>query len=317
MRGLRLALGMIVVVALVALTGLETLGKKGGKKPPPADPAIAYRSYNRVKVMNADGSNQATVHEASTSAAIYSVSWSGDGGHISFVEEDSYLPEPNSILCRIDVEVVDGVPVGSGRTVLVSDVEVWTARWSPDSDRIAFIAQRSPTDAETRDVRMIAATGGTPQILYTPPIGRWIGSITWSPESNRIAFTECDDSIRVTWICVLDLLTNSTTKIEVPRSENHVFVEGIAWAKTQDVFAYCEVVQKTSYKGKKAVGTYWARTIHFLDLATGETSEVTGGRTPSWSPDDSQLVWSGITKFDIATSEKSDLGDGNGPDWRR
>jgi Tol biopolymer transport system component len=319
MHGKRLWLTALALTAIVPFFAPDTLAKKPGSEGPAADPEIVYtigatrKSGPCLMVMNADGTNRTAIHEVSTTTGIYCPSWSGDGQSVSFVEEDGSGAEPNSILVRLDVAVVDGVPRGSNRTVLVDDVEVWSAAWSPESehgDRIALIVERTPGDYLTREVRLVAADGGgTPQTVYTPPAGRSVCTVQWSPEADRIAFFEFGPDV-LDQAVILDIETNGLTSVVLPVGEDPSdYVRGIAWAKTQDKIAY--TVQHTSV----------TRRIHVLDLETGEAEPLCVGTIPSWSSDDSCLVWAGLTKYEIATGSSEDLDgrkeEGKRPDWRR
>jgi Tol biopolymer transport system component len=115
-------------------------------------------------------------------------------------------------------------------------------------------------------------------------------------------------------LIMLDLSDGSTTTINVPPSNGIGFMD---WARTQDVLALYMVT--TAGEGG----------IYLLDLTeTSPTYEpiwVDGNpRSPSWSPDDSQLVFDTsykrgryVSVYTFSTQEIEHHARGVHPDWCR
>jgi len=316
-RHLGLAAGpCIVVIACVLLVagcqdgsgpGLVTSpeGKPaydGAKPPPPppADPAIAF--YVRpahppyyLKVMDADGSNVATIY-TSTSLMLGWPSWSPDGHSIAFMDGS---PSPD--LWRIDVSVVNGAPVGSNATRLLDrTTSIWHPAWSPLGDQIAFV------DLQQRTIEVIPAAGGVPSVLYTSPVAFGLG-LAWSPDASKIAFVESPSASEIS-LHVLDI--NDRTVTTVLGSEWGQQLGGGGptvpdWARTQDMLAF---------QGPQGM-------IYTMQLPSGTPTLVAEGNWPTWSPDDREILFTSprgsFTKVNLATGLITRLGSGMWPDWRR
>jgi hypothetical protein len=116
---------------------------------------------------------------------------------------------------------------------------------------------------------------------------------------------------------VIEIESGAVTTLQLPVTEEHTVFGGLSWANTQEVLAFTESVRKTMAKPKKGQTTYISTSVHLIELESGETSRLTGGGRPAWSPDDTHLVWTGITRCEIATGLEVSLGSGSYPDWKR
>jgi Tol biopolymer transport system component len=305
----------IVVVSLIMSMAIPMATAKKPPKPPggedpPADPVIAYtgrqgKDYT-LNVMNADGSNQAIVYRQYL--GINQATWSPDGSSIAVqvnVKRDGVYTKD---LYRIDVSVVDGEPQGSDPIVLAQDTGK-DPSWSPNGDVIAFVAEM---DGSNRLIQTITYDGGTVETIYTAPYGYNVHYPTWNSDATKMVFTQGASGQGS--LIMLDLSDGSTTTINVPPSNGIGFID---WARTQDVLALYMVT--TAGEGG----------ICLLDLTeTSPTYEpiwVDGNpRSPSWSPDDSQLVFDTMYKRDVYTSvytfstgEIEHHARGRHPDWCR
>jgi Tol biopolymer transport system component len=292
--------------------GAIILKKGGGGKPPkdpppPADPAIAYTS-NGLMVMNADGSNQTQVYSVSD---VSEPSWSPDGGSVAFMYRHG-SPSWQMDLWRIDISVVDDVPVGSNPTLLETDVG-FSPTWSPAGDVIAYPISVSDTSASF--LMTIPANGGPVDTLYTAPLPYQILYPTWSSDGTRIAFSEGiyytnPDQV---FLKILEIATGTVTTVVGPVDYRFSNLE---WARTKDEVAF--------QAGVASVGG-----LYTLDLTEQNPTPqlISGGdkRSPSWAPDDSKLAYSqwvrrnrlDINTYDFATGEIKTLARGMFPDWRR
>ncbi len=281
-------------------------GGGGGKPPqeqPPADPTIAYvRETNKgtyLCVMNADGSNQVDIHTLASWAPLVVPSWSPDGDSIAFVDD--------SEIWRIDVEVIDGVPQGKNLQKLTTGGDYCRPAWSPTGDEILVV-----TDEYT-SLGLVPATGGTSTIIYTAPEGYVVIGNTWSPDESQIVFVESNfDDIQPTkynWMKILDLETNEVTVVF--SWEHWECPCRLDWARTKDIVAF------------DLAGD--GRWIYTLDLSEQSPTpeKIVMGMSPSWSPDDSKIVYEGgkrgntLTVYDFATETTEKLGSGKVPDWSR
>jgi Tol biopolymer transport system component len=280
-------------------------GKKPDKEPPPpADPAIAYRSTKGkdkgLAVMNADGSNQAVIYQSETG----NPTWAPDGSALAFLEQqEDYTYD----LWRIDVSVVDGEPQGSNPTELLQDLGYHKFRWSPQGDVIGFARG---LDGESV-IQTVPATGGEVETIYTAPEGFGVGDITWNSDGSKLAFRS--ESNGLASILVLDISEGSTTTVYGPTTD---WFAGLDWARTKDTLAFtCNPP---------------AGNICTLDMTDPSATPVTvigeSSKLSSWSPDDSQIVfckwekkngWNNIMVYTLSTGEMEKLADGFGPDWGR
>lgn len=285
-----------------------------GGDDPPADPVIAFNAGNgpnpRIDVMNADGSNQATVY-SQKSLGIGQHCWSPDGNAIAVkvsVKRDGvYLKD----LIRVDISVVDGEPQGSDPIVLVQDVASGGVGWSPNGDVIAFTQMVGDNWGL---IQTVPANGGPVETIYTAPEGYNVHYPTWNNDGTKMVFTQGASGQRS--LMLLDLSDGSTTTIYGPTSDNMGFMD---WARTQDVLALY------------MIPTAGEPGIYLIDLTETSPTPValwTGGtsRSPSWSPDDSQLVFDTstgprkgqqISVYTFATGEIEYHAMGMHPDWCR
>jgi Tol biopolymer transport system component len=274
--------------------------KKPPKPPPdepPADPAIAYRlQKGRVQtlfVMNADGSNQASIWED-----VGNPCWAPDGSAIAFGFQH--------VLYRIDVSVVDGVPQGSNPIALTDEIKSSPPKWSPAGDVIAFT---NHFNGEYNLIQTVPAMGGTVETIYTAPEGYSVLSMAWRSDASKMAIEliEFYNNNQRT-IVVLDLSDYTTTTVYGPTTDR---CDHLDWARTSDTLTF------TSNDG-----------ISILDMTqTNPTPQVLiagNNEWPIWSPDDSQMIYLQwhknsykLSVYTLSTEESEIIGKGSAPDWCR
>jgi Tol biopolymer transport system component len=302
----------------------------GGKDTPPADPEIVFVNEYDIYVMNADGSNKASIY----TSTVYpqSPSWSGDGTKITFSE--------NGDIFVMDVAVEDGKPEGSNLVRITNNYPNGNGyhdiAWSPVDD--------NKWVSRVRDTGIYLITKGgnsvTEELIYSVPAGHTIGLnivsqlVTWSNDGDEIAFCEAKIEYLTNpprthflgWIKILDLTVESTdpgyvtTVLTNDGSDGNFILTGINWAKTKDTISF----SNSFYTSLGPNGLYT------LDLTTsGSTPEyVTKGGGASWSPDDSKIVYispgksntNSITVLEFSTEDTDELVkriEPWGVDWSR
>jgi dipeptidyl aminopeptidase/acylaminoacyl peptidase len=304
----KLILGIVIVSLIVSMAIPMATAKKPPKPPPggedpPADPAIAFRGSkgprNTIVVMNADGSNQATVFSADSIGHLTcSPNLNAVAAMVMVRRGNDYSYD----LWRIDISIVDGVPQGSEPIELTQDITYGPA-WSPQGDVIAFTENLPNNDR----ILTVPADGGSVQTIYTAPEGYNVASPAWNSDASKMAFVQGSNGHHS--IMLLDLSDGSTTTVYGPISDPMGFVD---WARTKDELAI-----------------YGVGEIYLLDLTQpSPTPEVLledgAPRSPSWSPDDSQLVFETTVKrgrvvsvYTFSTEEIDYLANGMHPDWCR
>ncbi len=278
--------------------GAALLKKGGGKPPedppPPADPAIAFVVHasknDKLMVMDSDGSNQTEVYRVEGTTDLTNPSWSPDGQSIAFIQAPFEL-------WRIDVEVVDGEPRGSNAYPLLEDAT--SPEWSPAGDEILFVSCCGFGNM----LQVVDALGGTPRTLYTASPESRISCAAWSPNASTVAFVEAEPEAAS--IKILNVVSGEVTTVLGSLALGNM--TRLDWARIRT-------------EHELAFGT--AGELHTVDIASGVRTFVTEGSTPSWSPDDNQLVFMTlrhqIATYNTLTGKTETLArSGWYPDWRR
>ncbi|MFQ6107434.1 MAG: TolB family protein [Thermoplasmata archaeon] len=283
---------------------------KDGEEPP-ADPAIAFCQSNRIWVMNDDGSNQAVVFEGYF--GYNSLSWSPDAKSLAW-SGYKYVPNVPGYdhgVWRIDVNVVDGEPQGSNLQRLVTppgeDHYIGGAAWSPLGDEIAYMVRISDTES---GIDAVPATGGTPYRIYTSPDGFGVlagSDVTWRSDGSRLAFISVEISVARS-IMIIDRATGTVTH-SLLTGQFHF--SGLDWAQGVDSLIFDD--------GNSGM-------IYTVDIGTETAEPVVTGSLPSWSPDNSKIVYQQqlnrrkhkISTYEFSTGDITPLAKGPArSDWRR
>lgn len=292
-------------------------GGPGGGGGDPADPGIACskgENSDRLMVMDEDGSNATQIHQDG-SGAIITKSWSPDGGSLAFALAN--VVEGWREVWRIDVVVVDGVAQGQNPTRL-GTARVVQPAWSPliGADEIAVVHNPLPLGSDMSLQLISAVDGALLQSLYTPPAGYPIWDPTWSSDASEVAFIEFSDADATYAIKVVDVASGSVTT-ELPPGQYHI-INDLDWARHADLVAF----------SGRPVEIPGIKSIHQLDLTTGEVTQLTTGddTNPTWAPDGSQITFDrrrrganwDVWTLDLGTGQETRLfRGGKYPDWRR
>ncbi len=309
-----LIVSLLVSMAIPVVSAPKPPGG-GGKPPkdePPADPAIAYffqtsgPNPDRLMVMNDDGSNQAVIYEEYFSPI--SISWSPDGKSIAW---SAWIGWTTGVW-RIDVEVIDGVPQGSDLTHLVSSDDVGGyiggAAWSPLGGEIAYRVQ---TITDTYRIDAVPATGGNPYNIYTAPEGYGLtNGVAWSSDGTRLAAVggEISAGYEGMSIIIIDRATGTVTHTLLTGQFHFASLD---WARQGS--------NKLAFHDSGGSGM-----IYTVDIDSGTAVPVVEGIWPSWSPDNSKIVYRQlgrkpkISTYEFSTGDITQLTNGRAPvDWRR
>jgi TolB protein len=150
---------------------------------------IAFMNKWAIYVMDADGSNPIKVtnfydyHPASSS-----LSWSPDGEYIAFDDGTNDLEMGDESIFTIRAD-------GSDKKQLVTDFVIWSGpAWSPDGKSIAFAGRDMSKCSDCgADIYLVYPDGtNLMKLADYPGIGGDDRQITWSPDGERIVFSDGD-----------------------------------------------------------------------------------------------------------------------------
>ena len=296
--GVKVCVGVVnVAIVLSTVWGL-VLASPAGSAAEETRTKIAYRDSGNVFVMKDDGTAKSVVYASGGFPCCFS--WSPDGGSFAF--------EDNGIK-RIDISVVGGKFAGSNLMQLAANGQAARPAWSPQGNEIVLVAD--PYGRES--IAVVPPSGGSLQVLYTPPQGSALDFPTWRFDGTRIAFSETD----ATGMKAIKILDRTTLTISASFVLSVTAIMWLDWARTKDVLAFSDATEQFPGKGQD---------VFTLDLATGTlTLVVTEARVPSWSPGDLKLVYAKNFSYkrtiivrDLATGTLKTLAkSGDFPSWSR
>jgi Tol biopolymer transport system component len=269
----------------------------GGGGNPPADPAITFvgisGSSTTLSVMNADGARKTAIF--STPGLLLSPCWSPSGTSICF----GITLSGSSGLALIDVQVVNGAPVGSNFRMLVAGGTFTRSAWSPDGSTIAFSNNVWP------GIWTVPAAGGTPVQIYSgASLVNWLA---WKADGSQLAFSaglSTQGEVRV-----LDLA--SMTDFNVCSFAGGI--NQIDWTRTGN---------KIVFDASAGTGKY----IYTVDGTPGAAPQLvvpSGAWFPTWAPDDVRIAYTtgnqdNIVVRNLQTGSISSTGaKGRFANWRR
>ena len=179
------------------------------------------------------------------------------------------------------------------------------ARWSPNGDRIAFVADGEPEGPQIF-VRWMDAEGATSQITR---VERAPGDLSWSPDGEQVAFT-------------MTVRERNTWPIEMPKAP-----EGATWTESP------RIIERLDYRqDRQGFTDDLYRHLFVVPASGGTPRQLTDGNWDhtgtEWAPDgrrilfrslrvaDADYEWreSEIYAVDVASGDIRQLTTRNGPD---
>jgi Tol biopolymer transport system component len=300
-----------------ANVGMET-SKTQPPQPPPANPAIVFiadtimgfRGTNYIVpcifVMNADGSHRTLVYMdyvQSGNAMSYGVpfapKWSGNGQQICFSNRVYFssggrpVENYNSIY-TMNISVVNGVPTGSNVTRILDGNPVATNYtdpvWSPTANEIAFQARQNGIPGK---LQVVPATGGTPSTIYTCPSTDYITSVgpCYNPDGSKLAFELrlANNTTLQMWVTVIDR-NSGTVQASVALDTT------ISWTSNVPQMDWSRTPGSTTLAFVGGPMNSSLTSVYTLNYTTSSTPtqipNTSYATSPSWSPDDSKIVYS-------------------------
>ena len=267
---------LIVALALVAVL----VGGSQRKVPAPFGPAangtLIWDANATIYTSNADGTGIRTVITDVPHAAAPAVS--SDGLRIAFWGD--HFPD-SLFVANVD---------GSGVRKLAGDLWIGTDKgpaWSPDGRRLAIQTESGPNLRDEHLVVFDVVTGAATTIPPEAVGGSRAFRPTWSPDGEWIgaeAFNFQDKPVGY-WIFHPD----GSGARQLPTSRPSRDAIGLQWAPSAGPL-------RVAYTAAPAGDD--ASLAMVLDVATGTERRVSTADTeaaywPAWSPDATQLAWSG------------------------
>lgn len=290
----------VKILIFLALFAILPQAAQGG------EPEIAF-GRDGIGIMNRDGSNVQWIHETGAMA-----DWAPDGRNIVFAD--------NGIL-RIDLDTLTPTVIMPKFGPLNNPVNpqfpnygsVLFPVWSPvpgvheiaagtyiyDLDgigRSAIVA----TDEWGNDGVDLLYVSYQPMTSLTAP--------AWSPDGTQIATIELDKANGIHQLVILDSYSGALVVPPIP-------LAGVTQARDPDWSRDGTRIAFTQGSPRQEV------LVSVFDLETETITPIINGWYPSWSPDDTQLIFSTfngkIKRYTFATGAVETLGAGKDPAWRR
>jgi len=296
-------------------------GGGGGGNNPPA-PAIAFNSGGHLSVMDADGGNKTVILPYAGHPTSMEPSWSPDGMQVVF---NGTISGPGIYVINVD---------GSGLTLVTETNADYTGpAWSPVAApdgrfKILFVDEVVTPDGLVAEVFATNLDGTDTQQLTDDPNDLPF-DVSWAPGAYRFAVCGVDFGTGqlVPDCSVFDLgvvdgtlaVTGEVSVIQLPGGplENADSVGWVDWANGSDTLGIA-----VAQGGWDIWIVELSNPLNAFPSISGKAAE----RQPSWSPDDSRIVYwrTGPGKDGIYTVDSFGVEDpvlltssGTAPDWKR
>jgi hypothetical protein len=281
--------GAAILSSVVVASGYATVAfaKSPPPPPPPYNPQILYTVTSKggstatITVSNADGTDVVSLYTSQNITGLNDVKFSTTANQIVFSEQNdikvlTYAVSPQSGVSTTSVSTLASEPY----TVLHVDV-------SPDGSKLLLVEHTA--DPNQWAVYVMSMTGGNRTPIQLMPAIYY--DAVWAHSSSRIAVIQggpVQASYGVQTIQVIDLTTNGITTVFT--STNQLYqVSRLESAHTSDTLLFY------------ATPTGSNTGVYTVDIGTQIVTPIVAGWSPSFSSDDSMILFRGNATGDLFT----------------
>ena len=141
--------------------------------------------------------------------------WSADGMHLlgtllTISGADSVADR--QVVASLDVGGIRQGSTPQPRELIVADVPIWGAVWSPDGTKLAYLQLRDP-ESKLTDLYVAGADGSSRHTAWRDPVGETIASPSWALDGRHVfvSHTPASDSYAV--LAKVDTATGTLTDL--------------------------------------------------------------------------------------------------------
>ncbi len=268
---------------------------------------IAYVSGAEMRTVDADGAHNKLVHRLRDGRPL-APCWSPDGKAIA------WLWSPRGTIWRTD-------PSGGRSSLVLSSTQCGGAcrnpKWSPLGDEIAIIADRDRLGLPDA-LLVVPVAGGPARTLYAATAGYSLLDVAWSGNGTRLAVSEYQPGSLSDRIRIIDRATGAAATV----LDDSGAISFLDWARHKEQLAFTRALRS----GEPGVFTCDLPASGALASTTAVIFRTAGSR-PSYSPDDTELVFqrippphkrSSLHAIDLNSGEERLVtSKGMSPNWRR
>ena len=282
--------GAAILSSVVMASGYATVAfsKSPPPPPPPYNPQVLYTvgskggSTATITVSNADGTDVVSLYTSKNITGLNDVKFSTTANQIVFSEQNdikvlTYAVSPQNGVTTTSVSTLASEPY----TVLHVDV-------SPDGSELLFVEHTADPNQYAVYV-MSMSGGGRTQISLMPGI---YPDAVWAHSNSSIAVIQgapVEAGFGVQTIQVIDLTNNGITTVFNSMTNQLYQVSRLESAHTSDTLL-CYATPTGSNTG-----------VYTVDIGTQTVTPIVAGWSPSFSLDDSMILFRGNATGDLFT----------------
>jgi TolB protein len=280
------ALPIVLVLTAVALSG-GCGGEESSKRAGVSDPSsseivftVHKDGWNEIWVMDDDGSKRRRLTDpkpsGSSAAGNLSPVWSPQGDRIAFVGSGDATDRDENLL---ELYVMD-VESGETRQLTENSARDADPTWSPDGKRIVFVrADYWATDNVETSHRVIGADGSGEETLVQTDQQVFLGSPSWSPDGNRIAYSRASFAGQRLELTLHVMRSDGSNAMQIAKQAAQP-----AWSPDGKRIAFVSIADQ--------LGEIYVADANGRNAKRLTKSKEANDTAPAWSPDGKQIIFS-------------------------